>query len=230
VADQIPEKTATKICDEAKERAADTTKPLCVCDLVTGAIRDAVAQGQERVAFTEAWYAERIQRLQDLLIEKAPALWNEAACILANGTASATEPPTYARILQHAKVRAEEYRHAWHRDLKKAREFYAADAARIAALEGALRDAWAAIGDRLLARGPLSKEYAHSVQRTINAALSAPPSASDPHEAERDLNDDEEECPSCHAAMPNGGPCPKCPPAGSGVETMPVDGAGGEEG
>lgn len=40
-----------------------------------------------------------------------------------------------------------------------------------ARLREALEDVNAALGDRLLARGPLSKEYAHSVMRKINEAL-----------------------------------------------------------
>jgi hypothetical protein len=35
----------------------------------------------------------------------------------------------------------------------------------------ALEDVKAALGDRLLARGPLSKPYAHAVMRKIDAAL-----------------------------------------------------------
>lgn len=50
----------------------------------------------------------------------------------------------------------------------------------------ALEQVWAAIGDRLLGKGPLSKEYAHGVTQKVNAALEhlrfilaipAPPSA-----------------------------------------------------
>ena len=38
-------------------------------------------------------------------------------------------------------------------------------------LRAVLEDVWAAIGDRLLAEGPLSKEYAHSVSAKVTAAL-----------------------------------------------------------
>lgn len=38
-------------------------------------------------------------------------------------------------------------------------------------LRNALESVKAALGDRLLARGPLSKSYAHSVMREIDAAL-----------------------------------------------------------
>lgn len=60
----------------------------------------------------------------------------------------------------------------FHRDRADAAE------AQVAALRAALEDVWAAIGDRLLARGPLSKEYAGSVTAKVTAALAAPdPSA-----------------------------------------------------
>lgn len=42
-------------------------------------------------------------------------------------------------------------------------------------LRDALDEIKPALGDRLLAEGPLSREYAHSVMRTIEAALSDPP-------------------------------------------------------
>lgn len=54
--------------------------------------------------FTEQWYAERIERLTDLA--KEHGIWDEMACILANGTAAFDEPPSYARQLNMAKARA----------------------------------------------------------------------------------------------------------------------------
>jgi len=63
--------------------------------------------------------------------------------------------------------------------LKKAtRAQHAAEArirdleAQCAAMSVALNHAWAAIGDRMLAGGPLSVEYAGAVQRDIDAAIS----------------------------------------------------------
>lgn len=44
--------------------------------------------------------------------------------------------------------------------------------AQCAAMREALESLWAAVGDRLLAKGPLSREYANSVQSGIKAALS----------------------------------------------------------
>lgn len=49
------------------------------------------------LTFTEDWWAAREARLRDLC--KQHGCWDEAAAILANGTASPTEPPTYAQAL-----------------------------------------------------------------------------------------------------------------------------------
>lgn len=46
-----------------------------------------------------------------------------------------------------------------------------------AAMREALQSLWAATGDRLLARGPLSKEYAHGVSEEIGRVLATPASA-----------------------------------------------------
>jgi len=53
---------------------------------------------------TEAWYATRIRRLEDLC--KQYGCWDQAASILANGTASPTEPRTYEQLLNVAQSRA----------------------------------------------------------------------------------------------------------------------------
>jgi hypothetical protein len=47
------------------------------------------------------WYAVRIERITELA--KAHDIWPEAACILANGTAAADEPPTYAQLLNQER-------------------------------------------------------------------------------------------------------------------------------
>lgn len=47
----------------------------------------------------------------------------------------------------------------------------AASQARVKRLEEALKSLDAGLGDRLLAKGPLSKEYAHEIQRKISEAL-----------------------------------------------------------
>lgn len=53
---------------------------------------------------THQWYAERLERLKDLL--KTNGLWKEGACIIANGTLT-HEPPTYAQQLNVMRHRAE---------------------------------------------------------------------------------------------------------------------------
>ena len=58
-----------------------------------------------RREYTEHWYAVRIERLKDLAKERG--IWDEMAAIIANGSASVTEPPTYAQQLNIAKHRAE---------------------------------------------------------------------------------------------------------------------------
>jgi hypothetical protein len=61
------------------------------------------AKVESRLTFTEDWWAAREARLRDLC--KQHGCWNEAAAILANGTASPHETPTYAQTL--AALRAE---------------------------------------------------------------------------------------------------------------------------
>jgi hypothetical protein len=59
----------------------------------------------DRRDHTVQWYAERLERLKDFAKEHGH--WPEVACIIANGTASPNEPPTYAQQLNMAKHRAE---------------------------------------------------------------------------------------------------------------------------
>ena len=60
---------------------------------------------RNRCKFTEQWYAERWERLTQLCKEKG--IWDEAACIMANGTVSTMEPPTYAVLLNRANHKAD---------------------------------------------------------------------------------------------------------------------------
>ena len=59
----------------------------------------------EAKRWSRDWYAVRWERLRDLL--KDTDLWEQANCIMANGTASATEPPTYAQILNMQQYKIE---------------------------------------------------------------------------------------------------------------------------
>lgn len=68
---------------------------------------------RKRVEHTEQWYAVRFERIRDEA--KAAGIWPRIACIMANGTAEATEPPTYAQqmnVLRHEveRLRAENSR------------------------------------------------------------------------------------------------------------------------
>jgi hypothetical protein len=59
---------------------------------------------RRQMAFTQEWYAVRFERLRDL--GKQHGIWNEMACIIANGTANVSEPPSYAQLLNTALHRA----------------------------------------------------------------------------------------------------------------------------
>lgn len=102
-------------CRHADATGVDIDVVNRLCELAVA--ETAIAQGERDRAIrarerTQQWYAERIERLKDLAKEKG--FWPEVAAILANGTVSPTDPPTYARQLnvarhraEHAEVRAE---------------------------------------------------------------------------------------------------------------------------
>lgn len=62
---------------------------------------EAIIRDERRDAkqFCHEWYAERWERLRQLIRDEAPGIEGKACCILANGTADHMEPPTYAQIL-----------------------------------------------------------------------------------------------------------------------------------
>jgi hypothetical protein len=60
---------------------------------------DIIDQLREEVDRTRDWYAVRWRRLRDLIHENALHIENEACSIMANGTATPNEPPSYAIIL-----------------------------------------------------------------------------------------------------------------------------------
>lgn len=69
-------------------------------DTVADAVKWALAEikkANDSKAFTYQWYAERWERLRELIHDNALHIEDEACCIMANGTASAGEPPTYAQ-------------------------------------------------------------------------------------------------------------------------------------
>lgn len=63
-------------------------------------------EAESRRDHTAQWYAERLERLKQMAKERG--FWSEMAAIIANGTATAHEPPTYAQQLNMAKHRAEQ--------------------------------------------------------------------------------------------------------------------------
>jgi hypothetical protein len=64
-----------------------------------------LAKARGRIAFTQQWYAERFERLRGLCREAG--VEDQFCNIVANGTASALEPPTYAQQLNRTLHRAE---------------------------------------------------------------------------------------------------------------------------
>lgn len=59
----------------------------------------------ERLESLQEWYAVRLERLKQLGKEKG--CWNEMAAIIANGTATAEEPPSYDQLMMRALLKAE---------------------------------------------------------------------------------------------------------------------------
>lgn len=68
--------------------------------------RERREEAESRRDHTAQWYAERLERLKQMAKERG--FWSEMAAIIANGTATAHEPPTYAQQLNMAKHRAEQ--------------------------------------------------------------------------------------------------------------------------
>ncbi len=60
---------------------------------------DIIDKIRKEVDHTREWYAVRWRRLRDLIHENALHIENEACSIMANGTATPKEPPSYATLL-----------------------------------------------------------------------------------------------------------------------------------
>lgn len=67
-------------------------------------LEDRLARAISSRNHTQQWYAERFERLKDLL--KTNGLWDQGAAIIANGNLM-HEPPTYAQQLNVMRHRAE---------------------------------------------------------------------------------------------------------------------------
>ena len=60
---------------------------------------------EESKQHTVEFYAVRWERLRQLIHDNACHIEDEACCIMANGTASPDEPPTYAQLINTANSR-----------------------------------------------------------------------------------------------------------------------------
>lgn len=89
---------------EFRERAA-TDKPAVT---VFRCVAEAVARELGRLArsreFCQRWYAERWERLRQLIHDDARHIEDEACRVMANGTAGVNETPTYAQLLSRKEM------------------------------------------------------------------------------------------------------------------------------
>lgn len=67
----------------------------------TEALRAEVEKAKRSVEHTHQWYAVRLEKIKE--VAKRVGLWSEVAAIIANGSSSIYDPPTYAQQLNIAK-------------------------------------------------------------------------------------------------------------------------------
>lgn len=60
-----------------------------------------VEKAERSVEHTHQWYAVRLEKIKE--VAKRVGLWSEVATIIANGSSSIYDPPTYAQKLNMAK-------------------------------------------------------------------------------------------------------------------------------
>lgn len=68
---------------------------------------------ERTIGFSDEWYSTRLQRLRDMVEQDASHLIDKFCNIVANGTGSSMEPPTYAQqmnSLKHKNARLAEQR------------------------------------------------------------------------------------------------------------------------
>ena len=70
------------------------------------ALRAEVARAERSVEHTHQWYAVRLEKIKE--VAKRVGLWSEVAAIIANGSSSIYDPPTYAQQLNLAKHAAKQ--------------------------------------------------------------------------------------------------------------------------
>jgi hypothetical protein len=151
-----------------------------IVDDVEARFKKALARMESRNSHTQHWYSTRIQRLGDLAKEKG--FWDEAACIIANGSAGHHDTqPSYEAILNSYKYRAEQAEKTTSAQLTtKDQEIERMRAQRILLLEAA-DDALQWIDEVITSGIPVGapRDKAKSIAQALDNALIGP--KEDPH-------------------------------------------------
>lgn len=92
--------------EEARRRVARAKEILEELGVKKNSLRPELERLERELAHTREFYAVRWHTLRDLLVRKGA--WEEACNILANCSASPTEPPTYPQLLHVEQARAAE--------------------------------------------------------------------------------------------------------------------------
>jgi hypothetical protein len=129
-------------------------------------------EAEKKKEFTQQWYAERIRRITDTA--KREGIWEEIACILANGTGDVYEPPTYAQILNSARCRAKKAEAALADRDRQVREL----------VEGLRKEAGRAVADKNYER----KNGVVFARERIEEQLLTQPSSNPPQQGREDEN------------------------------------------
>ncbi len=85
------------------ERERDDARELCAQALAAGL--EACDDARDTLEFTRQWWSVRVERLRDLAREHG--CFREHCAIVANGTVTAREPPTYAQAMNTLTWRVE---------------------------------------------------------------------------------------------------------------------------
>jgi hypothetical protein len=74
-------------------------------DEIIDVLEDRLSEAVRSKNFDREWYGTRFERLKDLC--KEAGIWDKAACIIANGSVSSSEPADYWSQLNVMRHRAE---------------------------------------------------------------------------------------------------------------------------
>lgn len=85
----------------AWNRRANVVHATAAKDAEIEALRAEVAKAERSVEHTHQWYAVRLEKIKE--VAKRVGLWSEISAIIANGSGSIYDPPTYAQQLNIAK-------------------------------------------------------------------------------------------------------------------------------